>query len=94
MGREEDQRTEDQVGEPIDVTYIAKGARDIKISCESTLFDNFSLECDVAYRSKVYKLLTNWDGSWEDMEISVLAEESFRRRLHLQCNNPDSVYDA
>ena len=32
MGREENQRTEDQVAEPIDVTYMAKGARDIKIS--------------------------------------------------------------
>ena len=94
MGREGVQDTEDQVTKPIDVTYVARGTRDIRISLESTFFDNSSLECDEAYWEKVYKLLTNWDDSWEDLEISVLAEESFRRRLHLQCNNPDSVYDA
>ena len=94
MGREGVQGTEEEMTKPIDVTYVAKGTRDIRISCESTFFDNSSLECDEAYREKVYKLLTNWDDSWEDLEISVLAEESFRRRLHLQCNNPDSVYDA
>lgn len=90
----EDKINEEEQETLADVTYVAKGARDIRISCESPYYDNSSDTCDVAYREKVYSLLTNREMCWEELEISIIAEESFKRRLHRNCELPDTVYDT
>ena len=61
---------------------------------ESSLFDNYSEECDVAYMEKVYKLVTNSEGCWSEITISPQAEKMFERRARTGWSSPDSVFDT
>ncbi|XP_066925534.1 uncharacterized protein [Clytia hemisphaerica] len=65
-----------------------------QLQWESPHFDNESETCDDAYCTKVYNLLTNFEGAWDEIVISVNAEKMFHRRLRMSWALPDSVFDT
>ena len=64
------------------------------LTWETDLFDNYSDVCNWAYCTKVFKLVTNEDGCWDQLKITDLAKLMFERRLRTNWDMPDTVYDA
>ena len=50
--------------------------------------------CNWAYCKKVYKLIKNIDGCWDEISLSREARLMFQRRHRMEWDQPDSVYDA
>ena len=65
-----------------------------QLQWESPHFDNESETCDDGYCTKVFNLVTNFEGAWDEIVISENAEKMFHRRLRMKWSLPDSVFDA
>ncbi|XP_066933575.1 uncharacterized protein [Clytia hemisphaerica] len=61
---------------------------------ETELFDNVSEVCDTDYIEKVITLAANVHDVWDSLQLTENAKNMFRRRLRINWEGPDTVYDA
>ena len=71
----------------------AEGVHYNYLQWETALFDNFSDINSAAYLEKVHQLSTN-DKVWHDLDFTKQTIRMFERRLRIQWEDSDTVYDA
>ena len=90
--------SEMSIQEAVDHAVMAEdeavGVQYEHLAWESAYFDNFSDSCDQPYCEKVHKLVTNFEGCWDALNVTTATETMFERRLRTKWDMPDTVYDA